>query len=687
MFNSNIKISLRSKLMLMSISVLIIPYIGFEVIRQTETYLRSTLELTVKKDSQVVASTLNNRPRLFRTSFSEEKNALYIHELNNIIQIDGYTSDWGPYLDWSELYPAASLSDEDNFRLIVSKDDNYYYILLQVEDDELMFSNRKRNRGIDGDHLILVYRDRFRRLHKNYLNPIAPGSISPFRYQETIDEYGVPVKTPKIMTNISAYLQESQNGFNVEVRIPKYLIGDNFGFVFNDFDRKANSLKPSQISTFDIEPNKIIGSSKEIENIVSNHASEKGRRIWVLDKAGQVLASSGSLKQQFQKNVFNILYTYLLPPAYDQFHDDLAGASRLKSDEVMNALSGNTTTKWRSSPDEKAVIVSAATPIFYDQNIVGAVVVEETTNNIQLMQRQVLAEVFNKTLLILIVIIFILLLFATRLSSRLIKLNRDATGAIDEYGKVQAGFIPSNSSDEIGELSRSFSSMLKRLDQYHVYLERMASRLSHELATPMAIVKSSLDRLKQEGEEPDKQDLLKAAESGLERLQNLLTRLSEAASVEQALQESEKHKVLLNDFLEQCIEGYRYAYPNQSFELSISNESLSIDINPDLFYQMLDKLVGNAVDFSYPEKKIAIKLFSESNKIILQVINYGPRLSQDMTGQLFNSMVSVRDKRTNVGPHLGLGLFIARLIAEFHGGIISAENLIEDEGVCFSITI
>ena len=179
------------------------------------------------------------------------------------------------------------------------------------------------------------------------------------------------------------------------------------------------------------------------------------------------------------------------------------------------------------------------------------------------MQRQVLSGVFNKTLLILVVIVFILLLFATRLSSRLIKLNRDATGAIDEYGKVQAGFIPSNSSDEIGELSRSFSSMLKRLDQYHVYLERMASRLSHELATPMAIVKSSLDRLKQEGEEPDKQDLLKAAESGLERLQNLLTRLSEAASVEQALQESEKHKVLLNDFLEQCIEGYRYAYPNQ----------------------------------------------------------------------------------------------------------------------------
>ncbi len=203
----------------------------------------------------------------------------------------------------------------------------------------------------------------------------------------------------------------------------------------------------------------------------------------------------------------------------------------------------------------------------------------------------------------------------------------------------------------------------------------------------MAIVKSSLERLKQEGNEDDKKEALKAAETGLERLQNLLTRLSEAARVEQALQESEKQKINLNNFLEQCVDGYRYAYPSQLFELNVPNENIGLEINPDLFYQMLDKLVGNAVDFSYPERKIYINLFTRENKIILQVINYGPRLSKNMTDELFNSMVSVRDKRTNVGPHLGLGLFIAKLIAEFHGGIISATNLTEDEGVCFSIKI
>ena len=126
MFNSNIKISLRSKLMLMSISVLIIPYIGFDYIRQTETYLRNTLESTLTNVSYVVASALNNKPELFRTSFSEKGNALYIHELNDIVQIDGYTYDWSSYLDWSEPY--ISSTDEDNFKLIIGKYNDYYYI-------------------------------------------------------------------------------------------------------------------------------------------------------------------------------------------------------------------------------------------------------------------------------------------------------------------------------------------------------------------------------------------------------------------------------------------------------------------------------------------------------------------------------------------------------------------------------
>ncbi len=101
---------------------------------------------------------------------------------------------------------------------------------------------------------------------------------------------------------------------------------------------------------------------------------------------------------------------------------------------------------------------------------------------------------------------------------------------------------------------------------------------------------------------------------------------------------------------------------------------------------MLDKLVANAVDFSHPEKEIIVSLINKPGSPEIQVINSGPRLPEDMLDELFNSMVSVRNERSEVGPHLGLGLFVARLIAEFHGGKISASNLKDEEGVCFSLT-
>jgi signal transduction histidine kinase len=60
-------------------------------------------------------------------------------------------------------------------------------------------------------------------------------------------------------------------------------------------------------------------------------------------------------------------------------------------------------------------------------------------------------------------------------------------------------------------------------------------------------------------------------------------------------------------------------------------------------------------------------------------------LPEAMRDKLFQSMVSVRRERDREGkssePHLGLGLYVARLIAEFHGGAIGAKNLASGDGV------
>lgn len=671
--------------MLLSIAVLIIPYMGFDYLRQMESYLRDTLEASLVDTAYAVAGALNDKPRLFDSSFSEDDKVLYVHRLNNTVQLDGYTDDWTSYIDWSDAYQAESSSSDDHFKLIISKDEHYYYVLIQVIDDELIYSTLEQSDTINGDHFILVYRDQYQRLQKDYLAPSGPGLIRPFRYEQTLDAYGVEIQSKKNLTNTSAVWQTTENGYNLEIKIPVYLIGQRLGFVFNDVDKNHSNSISTFGKTVNDEPGRVISSSRRIESIIHTQGRSEGRRIWVLDKSAQVLASDGSLRRDFPDNAFNILYTLLLPPAYDNFKDDLAGASRLQGSEVKDALSGKTQTRWRSTTDGKAVVVSAATPVWFNNKVIGSVVIEETTNNIQIMQRQVLAGLFNKTALLFIVVVVLLLLFAGRLSSRLIKLNRETTQAIDEYGKVKGQFTQSNSSDEIGELSRSFASMIDRLQQYHHYLEGMASRLSHELRTPMAIVKSSLERLQTEQDENIREEILQAADTGLQRLQTLLTRLSEAARLEQALQEAEKQQVNLNEFLKQCVEGYRLAYSDNSFKLTLPDDDLHLKINKDLFFQMLDKLVANAVDFSYDNKDIVIALQSEAGSAKIQVINSGPSLPEGMLDELFNSMVSVRNEKSEAGPHLGLGLFVAKLIAEFHQGKISANNLSNEQGVSINI--
>jgi signal transduction histidine kinase len=117
----------------------------------------------------------------------------------------------------------------------------------------------------------------------------------------------------------------------------------------------------------------------------------------------------------------------------------------------------------------------------------------------------------------------------------------------------------------------------------------------------------------------------------------------------------------------------------------MSGEPVTLTGAPDLFAQMLDKLAANAADFATPGTPIAISLQRMGEEILLQFSNSGPPLPPDIAGRLFDAMVSVRKEAGGDNPHLGLGLYIVRLIAEFHGGRASARNWDGGGGVVLQI--
>jgi signal transduction histidine kinase len=309
------------------------------------------------------------------------------------------------------------------------------------------------------------------------------------------------------------------------------------------------------------------------------------------------------------------------------------------------------------------------------------VLVEETTNDVLALRNRAFEKLFAALIIVFVGGIAALLMFATRLSLRIRRLRDEAENAIDPNGRVLGTVGGSDAGDELGDLSRSFADILRRLQQYTGYLETLAGRLSHELRTPVAVVRSSLDNLKQVELPDDARIYLQRAEQGLTRLTAIFVRMSEATRLEQSLASVERERFNLKEVVQGCVGGYRLAHPDRRFVFDEGPGAFPVHGAPDLVAQMLDKLAANAVEFSAPGSTIRFELQREGSQARLSVLNEGPPLPADMQGRLFESMVSVRGKQAGEEPHLGLGLYIVRLVAEFHGARASARNREDGPGV------
>src|SRR5262249_5355471 len=148
------------------------------------------------------------------------------------------------------------------------------------------------------------------------------------------------------------------------------------------------------------------------------------------------------------------------------------------------------------------------------------------------------------------------------------------------------------------------------------------------------------------------------------------------------------------------VDGYRAGDPGQPMGLKLSPGTIPFEGGPALVAQMLDKLLANAGGVAKPGPPIQGGLGGEiagggagagdggaAPPVRLDVVNEGPPLPLAMDGRLFDSMVSVREERSSGGPHLGLGLYIVRLIAEFHGGRARAANRSDGDGVRVSVVL
>jgi len=199
-------------------------------------------------------------------------------------------------------------------------------------------------------------------------------------------------------------------------------------------------------------------------------------------------------------------------------------------------------------------------------------------------------------------------------------------------------------------------------------------------------VRSSLENLRAAPLVAESRIYLDRAQGGLDRLTAILARMTEATRLEQALSDAQRERFDAVPVVAGCVDGYRLAYPQATFVLELPEGPVSLRGAPELLAQMLDKLAANAVEFS-TGGAIDVALARDDATARLTVANAGPPLPAGMEDRLFESMVSVREGGAGSAPHLGLGLYIVRLIAQFHGGTATAENRADPPGVAVIVRL
>jgi two-component system sensor histidine kinase ChvG len=332
------------------------------------------------------------------------------------------------------------------------------------------------------------------------------------------------------------------------------------------------------------------------------------------------------------------------------------------------------------------VVLSAAAPITVGGRVRGAVVLEQAGDELLELRDHALSHLFNLTLLATALAVAVAFGIATWISVRIGRLGTAADSALGPDGRIRLDMPESARADEIGALSRGFERLLARLNEHTLYLRTLGGKLSHELRTPLTIVRSSLDNLESEGVRTDQRGYVIRAREGVLRLQSILSALGAAARVEESIKQTERVNFDLKELLQSAVAGYRDAFPAARIEIETPPDACFMRGAPDLIVQMLDKLVENAVDFCPSKGTITVRLTRAGSRYELAVINDGPPIPSALLERLFESLFEHRQDQDGK-PHFGLGLYIVRLIAEFHGGNALAANRSDAGGAIFTVSL
>lgn len=297
-------------------------------------------------------------------------------------------------------------------------------------------------------------------------------------------------------------------------------------------------------------------------------------------------------------------------------------------------------------------------------------------------------ENFQDILLVLVPLLLLVLLFlASRMIDKLLLPIQKLTKAthdisISDFSKN----IPlPKENDEIKELVISFNKMLKRLREGVERLDRFNSDVSHELKTPLTVIKGEIEITLKRAREPEVyQESMRTILNQSQQIQNIVEQLLMLTKYSKDTIEESFEICSLDSILLTVIDKFEGQLKEKNLHLIIEKiEPLSINANRLLIESIFSNLLDNAIKYTPAHKKITLSLYRDKS-ICFSIKDEGIGISPEHLSKITDRFYRVDVSRNKKIKGFGLGLSIVKNGVELHGGKLIIRS-VENEGLMVKV--
>ena len=330
--------------------------------------------------------------------------------------------------------------------------------------------------------------------------------------------------------------------------------------------------------------------------------------------------------------------------------------------------------------------VEAAVPVVKNGRTIGAVFMIASGDSTE----QLVGRIRNSIIILGVLIMLFVGVFSTTMAGVLTYPVEKLTAFINNMPKESLQKAEVTSKDEIGQLAMAFNNLIERMAELEDKRHAFVSDASHELKTPLSIIKLLSDSLIQT-ENPDPEfikEFLSDMNKEVERLTRIIERLLNLTQMDSRQLNMNLEEI---DMRELVGEIHRKLEPlaknkNIEFKLNVPEEAVLLPVERDTITEAIYNIADNSIKYTEDFGEVSLELTHDLGNVSVVISDNGIGIPKEETVKIFDRFYRVDKARARETGGTGLGLSIALDSVKLHGGhieVISEEN----EGSKFTIIL